>query len=77
MFPEVAFIAFAGLFAASAFVAAVFQGRRSLGAGALLVSLVLVTYPYTAGLTASGRAIYWFGPIFAFVALLGVPRTRP
>lgn len=73
MFPEVALIGFGGLLAASAFVAAVFGDRRLLGVVALLVSLVLMSYPYTAGLAASGRAILWFGPILGVVALLRMP----
>jgi hypothetical protein len=42
---------------------------------ALLISLVLLSYPYSAGL-GGWRTIFWFGPILAIVALLGVWKKR-
>jgi hypothetical protein len=72
VYPEVTF-AFAGLAAATAFAVLVFLGRRVLGVLALAASLVLLTYPFFAGLTPEGRSLFWFGLVFGLAA---VPATR-
>ncbi len=70
VYPESLFIGLAGLAAASAFVVLVLVARRRVPAAAsLLVSLVLLSYPYFAGLTTEGRATFWFGPLLGLAAL--------
>jgi hypothetical protein len=69
VFPEVTFVAFAGLVPATAFVALVHFGRRWLAALTLTLSLVILVYPYFAGLTAEGGAVFWFGPLLGLAAV--------
>jgi hypothetical protein len=74
VYPEVTFVAFAGLAGAIVFTMLVFGGRRLLAAVAHGVTLLLLSYPFFAGLTSSGRALFGFGVLFGLAA---VPATRP
>lgn len=76
VYPEVTFVAAAGLGFATVFVVLAFLGQRALAAVALVVSLVLLTYPFFAGLTASGRALFWFGPLLGIAAVPAIRRRR-
>jgi uncharacterized membrane protein len=67
-------VAFAGLAGAIVFTMLVFGGRRLLAAVALGVTLLLLSYPFFAGLTSSGRVLFAFGVLFGLAA---VPATRP
>jgi hypothetical protein len=73
-----------GFAMASVFAVAVLLRRPWLGAGCLAGSVVLLSYPFFAGLTASGRSLLAFGPVLGIAALLtarsgptrGVMRSR-
>ena len=73
VYPEVTFVALAGLGAATAFAVLVFLGRRWLAALALLLTLAVLTYPYFGGLTVEGRALLWWG---ALLGLAAAPLTH-
>jgi hypothetical protein len=77
VYPEVTFVALAGLAAASALAVLAFLGRQLLGAVALVVSLVLLSYPFFAGLTSSGRALFWFGALFGIAAVTAIRPRQP
>jgi hypothetical protein len=70
-YPEVTFIAFAGLIVASAFAVFIFRRRPIPATLALLGSLALLSYPFFAGLTDLGRTTftYGFGSFLAVIAL--------
>jgi hypothetical protein len=68
-FPEVTFIAFAGLVAVCAFALFMYQRRFVPASLALLCSFALLSYPFFAGLTDEGRATLAFGPALGVVAL--------
>ena len=70
VFPEVVVPALDGLAAACAFVAFVVRRRRLYAGATLLLSLLLLSYPFFAGLTAEGRANFSFGPLLGLIALL-------
>lgn len=73
--PESAYVGLAGLAAASVFIFQVRRRRPLVAAGALLVSLVLLSYPFFAGLTESGRGLLVFGPAPGIAALAALART--
>ena len=73
VYPEVTFVALAGLGVATAFVVLVFLGRRWLAALALLLTLTVLIYPFFAGLTVEGRVLFGWG---ALVRLAAVPAIR-
>jgi hypothetical protein len=70
MFPETALIGFAGLFLASAFVYFVVVGQYRPAVVTFVLSLVLLSYPFFAGLTEKGRGIFIFGPLLGVIALV-------
>jgi hypothetical protein len=78
-YPEVSFIAFAGLIVASAFAVFIFRRQPIPATLALLGSLALLSYPFFAGLTDLGRATYAYGPFLAIIALglVLAPSVRP
>lgn len=65
--PAVRYLAIAGLLAGTAFVLAVYRGRRALAVTTLLVSAVVLSYPLSAGLTTPARLV-----LLVVGALLGV-----
>lgn len=65
VYPAALIIGAAGLVAASAFVVFVFR-RERLSAGITLpCTLVLLSYPFFAGLTSEGRLRFGLGPFWA------------
>lgn len=74
VFPEVFFIALAGLLAAVALLVSVLKGRRPLAAIAFASSLVLLSYPFFAGLTDEGRTLLASGALLGFGAVAFTPR---
>lgn len=75
VFPEVSYVSVAGLAMASAFLYLSIRRRRLPAAIALLLTLVLLSYPYFAGLTESGRGLFVLGP-FLGAATVIVMRRR-
>jgi hypothetical protein len=69
VFPEASYVGAAGVAAASAALFLVFKYKPLLAASMLLVSLVLLSYPFFGGLTVSGRAIFSFGFLLGVGAL--------
>jgi hypothetical protein len=69
VYPKAGIVALIGLVPASAFVALVVLGHRWSAAAALGVSVVLLSYPFFAGLTTEGRAFLGFGPLLGVVAV--------
>jgi hypothetical protein len=69
VYPEVTLIALGGLAAATTFAALVFADRRFLSLLVFGVSLAVLSYPFFAGLTAEGRALFGFGPLLGLVAV--------
>jgi hypothetical protein len=77
VYPEALYIGLVGLAAATAFVVLLARKRLLLATAALILTLVLLSYPFFAGLTASGRVLFSFGPLLAITALLvGVAHQR-
>jgi hypothetical protein len=74
--PHSFYLGLAGLAFAAAFVVLVFVHRRLLATLALLASMALLSYPFFAGLTGSGRAQFWFGSLFGLGALI-LMQARP
>jgi hypothetical protein len=68
-YPEAFFVGVAGLVAGSGFVFSVFRGRKLRAALFLAGSIALLSYPFFAGLTSEGRALFSFGPLLGFAAL--------
>jgi hypothetical protein len=69
VFPEVTYIAFVAFLCTGAFVGLVVARRQTAAVVALACSVALLAYPYFAGLTAYGRALFSFGPLLAIGAL--------
>jgi len=70
VYPEVGLIALAGLVFACAFLVFVVRGRRLPAGITLLLNLVLMSYPFFAGLTGEGQAAFSFGPLLGLAALV-------
>lgn len=70
--PAVRYIALGGLLASSAFVVAVYLGRRVLAVITLLVSAAFLSYPFFAGLTSQGRLLFGFGAVFGLAAIFAM-----
>ena len=77
VYPTAFFIGLSGLVAASAFVGLVWKGRHRAAAGALVVTLALLSYPFFAGLTPSGRMLFWPGALLGLAALLTSRSGKP
>ena len=75
VYPTALLVGLIGLVSAGAFVALVWARRRSAAALALLVAGVLISYPFFAGLTASGRMLLWPGVLLGVAALVST-RSR-
>ncbi len=76
VFPEATFFGLAALVVVSAFVYFIVVDRQGLAALAFVLGLALSSYPYFAGLTTSGRAIFSFGPILGLAALVSGRRDN-
>jgi hypothetical protein len=70
VFPEVTVIGLVALVPATIYVILVARRERLTALPLLTLTLVLLTYPYVAGLTPQGRLTFWFGPILGVGALL-------
>ena len=70
VFPEAAVIGLAGLVIASTFVYLILRGLDRQAIAALVISLVLLSYPFFAGLTEEGRELFVFGPLLGVIALV-------
>jgi hypothetical protein len=70
VFPEVFFIALAGLLCASVFAVGVVQRQFIPAVAAFVATATLLTYPFFAGLTSEGQRLYWFGPLIGVAALV-------
>lgn len=69
VFPEAAYVGLVGLVASSAFVLFVLHRRPHAAAAAFAASVALLSYPFFAGLTPSGRGTFVFGPLLALASL--------
>ncbi len=76
VYPEAMIVGLAALVPGTAFVVFVVTDRRLPAAAALLPCLVLLGYPYFAGLTTSGRTTFGFGPLLGFAAIYVMRRSR-
>jgi hypothetical protein len=74
VYPEVSYVSAAGFAAASAFLVLTTRRRRMPATIAFFVSLVLLSYPYFAGLTESGRGLFVFGPLLGAGAVVAMHR---
>ena len=70
VFPEAAVVGLVGLVIASAFVYFTVRGQHRQAVAAFVISLVLLSYPFFAGLTEEGRVIFVFGPLLGAIALV-------
>jgi len=70
VFPEIFFIAIGGLVVATVFAVLVRRRRPLPAAAALLISTLLLSYPFFAGLTSQGRRLFWWGPLVGAAALV-------
>jgi hypothetical protein len=69
VFPEVFFIALAGFVSATLFAVALVYRHLIPSVAAFVTSLVLLAYPFFAGLTSQGQRLFWFGPFIGIAAL--------
>jgi hypothetical protein len=69
VYPEVFIIGLIGFAAASLAVLFIRRRQPVHAAALLMVSLLLLSYPYFAGLTSEGRRLLWFGPLLGAAAL--------
>jgi hypothetical protein len=76
VYPEVTIIAFVALVPATAFVVFVITRRPVLAVVAFVVSNILISYAFFAGLTPEGRALFWFGPLVGIAAIYLMSRSR-
>ncbi len=76
VFPETLYVGVPGLGAASLFVAFTIGRRRIPAAAALAVSFVLLSYPFFAGLTPYGRAVFSFGPLLGIAPVVTLFKRR-
>ena len=76
VFPEVFYIALVGLLSATLFTVAVVRRHLIPSVAALVATLVLLAYPFFAGLTSEGRRLFWFGPFIGIAALAVSRRNR-
>lgn len=85
VYPEVSFVGLVGLVAASLFVVCLLKDRRPHAAIALLVSLILMTYPYFAGFEAVGargldtieaRMVFSLGPLLGLGVIVLMRRGQ-
>jgi hypothetical protein len=70
LWPEATCLGLAALVVVSAFAYFVVADRQGLAPLAFVSGLALSSYPYFAGLMASGRAIFSTGPILGLAALV-------
>ena len=76
VFPEVFFIALAGFVSATLFTVAVVRRELIPSVAAFVTTLVLLAYPFFAGLTSEGQRLLWFGPFIGIAALAVSCRNR-
>ena len=69
VFPAVAIVGVVALVPATIFGILVVRRQRAPAVPALILALVLLGYPYVAGLTPQGRLAFSFGPLLALAAL--------
>lgn len=77
VYPTALLIGVVGLLAATGFVGLVWARRRSAAAVTLVVTVTLMRYPFFAGLTASGRMLFWPGVLLGVAALLSTGSRQP
>jgi hypothetical protein len=65
-------IAVVGLVVATGFAVLVRRRLPLRATAALVVSTLLLGFPYFAGLTPEGRRVFWFGPIIGVAALVSL-----
>jgi hypothetical protein len=75
VYPQATIVALSALIPATIFVVLVAAQRQWVAAGALVLSITLLSYAYFGGLTSEGRAYFWFGP-FLGLAALGLSPAR-
>jgi hypothetical protein len=69
VYPEAFYLGLLGLAAANVFVVLVWVHRPLAAAGVFAASVVLLSYPFFAGLTSSGRVQFALGPVLAIASL--------
>lgn len=74
VFPEVFFVALAGLASAGLFVVFVLRGARLVAAVTFALALALLSYPFFAGLTDHGRALFAWGLLLGLAAVVTTRR---